>query len=77
MVINDWAWHVMQSDLPFGGVGESGMGSYHGVEGFRSLSHGKSVFKEQRLFPIGLFHPPYGNIVQKLSLGLYLGYKKH
>lgn len=75
MTINDCAWHVMQSDLPFGGIGASGMGSYHGVEGFRSLSHGKSVFKEHRFFPVHLFYPPYGNIVQKLSMGLYLGHK--
>lgn len=73
MTINDWAWHVLQSDLPFGGVGESGMGSYHGEEGFRTLSHGKSIFQERRWFPIGFFHPPYGNLVQRLSMRLYLG----
>lgn len=73
MTINDWAWHVMQSDLPFGGIGDSGMGSYHGVEGFRALSHGKSVFRERRWFPVQLFHPPYGNLVQRLVTRLYLG----
>ncbi len=73
VTINDWGWHVFQHDLPFGGIGNSGMGSYHGEEGFRELSHGKSVFKRHRWFPIGLFYPPYGNIVQRLSMRFYLG----
>ncbi len=71
--LNDWGWHVFQHDLPFGGIGNSGMGSYHGEEGFRELSHGKAVFKRHRWFPIGLFYPPYGNLVQRLSMRLYLG----
>jgi coniferyl-aldehyde dehydrogenase len=70
---NDWGWHVFQHDLPFGGIGNSGMGSYHGEEGFHALSHAKSVFERHRWFPIGLFYPPYGNIVQRLSMALYLG----
>jgi coniferyl-aldehyde dehydrogenase len=73
VTINDWGWHVFQHDMPFGGVGNSGMGSYHGEEGFRELSHGKSVFKRHRWFPIGLFYPPYGNLVQRLSMRFYLG----
>ncbi|OGB21746.1 MAG: coniferyl-aldehyde dehydrogenase [Burkholderiales bacterium RIFCSPLOWO2_02_FULL_57_36] len=73
VTINDWGWHVINHDAPFGGVGNSGMGTYHGVEGFRELSHAKSVFKRQRFFPIDLFYPPYGNWVQHLSLRLFLG----
>lgn len=73
VTINDWAWHVINHDAPFGGVGNSGMGTYHGIEGFRELSHARTVFKRHRFFPIGLFYPPYGNIVQRLSLGFYLG----
>jgi len=73
VTLNDWGWHVFQHDLPFGGIGNSGMGSYHGEEGFRELSHGKSVFKRRWWFPIGLFYPPYGNPVQRLSMWLYLG----
>lgn len=73
MTLNDWGWHVFQHDLPFGGIGNSGMGSYHGKEGFRELSHGKGVFKRRRWFPVGLFYPPYGNLVQRLSMWLYLG----
>ena len=73
VTLNDWGWHVFQHDLPFGGTGNSGMGTYHGEEGFRELSHAKSVFKRRRWFPVGLFYPPYGNLVQRLSMRLYLG----
>lgn len=73
VTINDWGWHVFNHDAPFGGVGNSGMGSYHGVEGFRELSHAKTVFKRHRFFPIDLFYPPYGNIAQRLSLRVFLG----
>jgi coniferyl-aldehyde dehydrogenase len=59
--------------MPFGGIGGSGMGNYHGEEGFRELSHAKSVFSEHRWFPIELFHPPYGSFVQRLALRMFLG----
>ena len=54
-------------------IGASGMGSYHGEEGFRALSHPRAVFREQRFFPVQLFHPPYGGRVQRLVLRLFLG----
>jgi len=73
VTINDWGWHVINHDAPFGGVGNSGMGSYHGEEGFRELSHAKTVFKRHRFFPIDLFYPPYGNLVQRLALKIFLG----
>ena len=73
VTVNDWGWHVMNHDAPFGGVGNSGMGTYHGEEGFRELSHAKTVFQRHRFFPIGLFYPPYGNWVQRLVLKLWLG----
>ncbi len=73
VAINDWGWQVINHDAPFGGVGNSGMGNYHGEEGFRELSHAKTVFKRQRFFPIGLFYPPYGNFVQRMALKLFLG----
>jgi coniferyl-aldehyde dehydrogenase len=73
VAINDWGWQVVNHDAPFGGIGNSGMGTYHGVEGFRELSHGKTVFKRQRLFPIDLFYPPYGSFVQRLALRLFVG----
>jgi coniferyl-aldehyde dehydrogenase len=71
--IGDWGWHAFNHDLPFGGIGNSGMGSYHGIEGFRELSHAKAVFKRHRFFPMSLFYPPYGSWVQGLLLKFYLG----
>lgn len=73
VTINDWGWHAFNHDAPFGGIGNSGMGSYHGVEGFRELSHARTVFRRHRFFPTALFHPPYGTAVQRLVLRLFLG----
>ncbi|MGS0743066.1 coniferyl aldehyde dehydrogenase [Glaciimonas sp. GG7] len=73
MTINDWAWHVFQGDLPFGGIGNSGMGSWRGPEGFRTLSHGKSVLSVHRWFPVHLFRPPYGTRIQRLISHIFLG----
>ncbi|HJV84423.1 MAG TPA: coniferyl aldehyde dehydrogenase [Noviherbaspirillum sp.] len=73
VTINDWGWHAINHDAPFGGIGNSGMGTYHGIEGFRELSHARTVFKRHRFFPIGLFYPPYGNAVQRLVLRMFLG----
>ncbi|MGO4391309.1 aldehyde dehydrogenase family protein [Variovorax sp. M-6] len=74
MTINDWAWHVFQCDLPFGGSGTSGIGSWRGPEGFRSLSHAKAVFAVHRFFPIHLFRPPYGSRIQRLIMKIFLGH---
>ncbi len=71
--VDDWGWHVFNHDLPFGGIGNSGMGTYHGKEGFRELSHAKGTFKRFRWFPMGLIYPPYGNLVQRLVFKFYLG----
>jgi coniferyl-aldehyde dehydrogenase len=71
--INDWGWHAINHDAPFGGVGNSGMGNYHGEEGFRELSHARTVFRRRRWFPTQLFHPPYGSVVQRLSMRFFLG----
>lgn len=73
VTVNDWGWHVLNHDAPFGGVGNSGMGTYHGEEGFRELSHARTVFLRHRFFPIGLFYPPFGSAVQRLVLRLWLG----
>ena len=73
VTVNDWGWHVFNHDLPFGGSGTSGMGTYHGEEGFRELSHQKAVFARHRFFPVGLFYPPYGSLVQQLVVRFYLG----
>lgn len=73
VTLNDWGWHAMNHSLPFGGIGMSGMGNYHGEEGFRELSHAKAVFAEHRWFPVELFHPPYGRAVQRAVLRWYFG----
>ena len=73
ITINDWAWHVFQCDLPFGGSGNSGIGSWRGPEGFYALSHAKAVFSVRPWFPTAWFRPPYGNLVQRLSMALFLG----
>ncbi|WP_322044413.1 coniferyl aldehyde dehydrogenase [Paraburkholderia sp. J67] len=73
VTLNDWGWHAMNHALPFGGTGHSGMGNYHGEEGFRELSHAKAVLTEHRWFPIELFHPPYGGFVQRAVMRWYFG----
>ena len=73
VTLNDWGWHVVNHAAPFGGIGNSGMGNYHGEEGFRELSHARTVFKRQRWFPIDLFYPPYGKWLQNLALRLFIG----
>jgi coniferyl-aldehyde dehydrogenase len=72
MSINDWGWHAFQHDLPFGGIGNSGMGTYHGEEGFRELSHAKAIFRRHRFFPTGLLYPPYGGWLQRVAMRIYL-----
>lgn len=58
--INDTLYHIAQHGLPFGGVGASGMGGYHGEAGFRTFSHLKPVFHQARFNGAGLLNPPYG-----------------
>ncbi len=70
--INDTLLHVAQHDLPFGGIGPSGMGHYHAHEGFLTFSHSKSVFSKQRLNAAKLIYPPYGGWLQKLILKFFL-----
>jgi coniferyl-aldehyde dehydrogenase len=58
--VNGTMMHVGQDDLPFGGVGESGMGQYHGIEGFRTLSHPKGIYTQGRWNSISMLHAPFG-----------------
>jgi len=60
VTINDACWHVAQENLPFGGVGASGSGSYHGEHGFRTFSKDKPVLHQAALNGFSLFRPPYG-----------------
>jgi len=66
VTINDTLLHIAQERLPFGGVGPSGMGNYHGRDGFDAFSKRKSVFRQARLNAIGLFNPPYGKRFERL-----------
>jgi acyl-CoA reductase-like NAD-dependent aldehyde dehydrogenase len=66
VTINDTILHIAQDSLPFGGVGMSGMGHYHGREGFETFSKMKPVFHQSRLNTIGLFKPPYGRLFERL-----------
>lgn len=66
VTINDVAWHVVQEDIPFGGVGPSGMGAYHGEAGFNTFSHLKGVFTQSRFSQGKLLHPPYGPKTQSI-----------
>jgi coniferyl-aldehyde dehydrogenase len=59
VTINDCMFHVAQHELPFGGVGASGMGQYHGFEGFVEFSKLRPVFTSPRLPFLRLFYPPY------------------
>lgn len=69
VTVNDCIWHLGQEEQPFGGVGASGMGSYHGEWGFRTFSKEKPVFVQSPLAGTKLFHPPYGATFERL-LGL-------
>jgi coniferyl-aldehyde dehydrogenase len=61
VVINDVMTHVFSEDLPFGGIGASGMGSYHGVAGFRTFSHARPIYRQsERQEASALFRPPFG-----------------
>jgi coniferyl-aldehyde dehydrogenase len=62
VTINDTLMHYVQTDLPFGGVGASGMGAYHGPEGFRSFSHARGVFAQSRWNLGGWLRPPFSRI---------------
>ena len=66
VTINDTLLHIAQESLPFGGVGASGMGQYHGYEGFLTFSKIKPVFRQSRFNGVALFNPPYGARTAKM-----------
>jgi len=66
VTINDTLLHIAQDDLPFGGVGASGMGAYHGAAGFATFSHLKPVFRQSRINGMRLFAAPYGKTFDRL-----------
>jgi coniferyl-aldehyde dehydrogenase len=67
VTVNDVVMHVAQEDLPFGGVGPSGMGAYHGHDGFKTFSHAKSIFTQSKINVAELagLKPPYGEKMLK------------
>ena len=64
--VNDALFHMGQHDLPFGGVGESGMGHYHGHEGFETFSKMRPVFYQTRLSTLKFLWPPYGRFADQV-----------
>ncbi|WDI30458.1 coniferyl aldehyde dehydrogenase [Hyphococcus flavus] len=66
VTVNDALWHVAQENLPFGGVGKSGIGSYHGEAGFTTFSHMKPVFYQSRFANGSIMHPPYTDKTSKI-----------
>jgi len=58
--------HVAQDDLPFGGIGASGMGKYHGPEGFFNLSHERSMMSNPKLYSLKFVLPPFNKPIHKL-----------
>ena len=67
VTINDAIWHFAQEDQPFGGVGESGMGAYHGEAGFRTFSKEKPVYHSAAWpYSMAMFQPPYSDRTMKL-----------
>jgi coniferyl-aldehyde dehydrogenase len=70
--INDAVSHFIAEDLPFGGIGESGMGHYHGYEGFLTFSHKKDVFQRPRLNTGKVLYAPHGGWLQRLMYRIFL-----
>ena len=65
--INDTISHVASSHLPFGGIGASGMGSYHGKASFDTFTHTKSIVKKSTKINLNLVFPPYKNKIKLLK----------
>ncbi len=72
MCLNDTVLHVAQDDMPFGGVGASGMGAYHGKEGFETFSHAKAIHSKGFLNATQVVYPPHNGFLQKLIFKLFI-----
>ncbi len=66
VTVNDVMMHVSMEDLPFGGIGPSGMGAYHGIDGFRTFSHAKAIYTQASADITAMLRPPYGPKILKL-----------
>ena len=71
VTVNDVIFHVAQEELPFGGVGPSGMGSYHGHDGFKEFSHRRAVYTQLKndIGPLKQIRPPYGHGMRRFLEG--------
>jgi coniferyl-aldehyde dehydrogenase len=65
VTVNDVVMHYTIDDLPFGGVGASGMGAYHGYDGFRQFSHARAVYKQAGIDLGRVIRPPYGKLFDR------------
>ena len=70
--VNDTLMHLAQEDMPFGGIGDSGMGHYHGKEGFITFSKAKAVHRKGRISTGSLAHPPYDNSIRKMIYTFFI-----
>ncbi|MCY1544402.1 Coniferyl aldehyde dehydrogenase [compost metagenome] len=70
--INAVVTHFAQDDLPIGGVGNSGMGKYHGFEGFAAMSNARSVMYKPKFYSLRAILPPFGRATHKLALWLMM-----
>jgi coniferyl-aldehyde dehydrogenase len=66
VTVNDTLWHFVHEGLPFGGVGASGSGAYHGERSFVTFTHEKSVFVQSRASGARLLYPPYGKTFERM-----------
>jgi coniferyl-aldehyde dehydrogenase len=66
VTVNDTLWHFAHEGLPFGGVGASGSGQYHGEHGFVTFSKAKPVYAQSRFAPTRLLYPPYGRVFERV-----------
>lgn len=66
VTINDTIYHLAQHNLPFGGVGASGMGHYHGFDGFKTFSKKRAVMHQKRFAASDFLHPPFTDLKKKL-----------
>jgi coniferyl-aldehyde dehydrogenase len=66
VTINDTLYHIAQENLPFGGVGPSGLGRYHARDGFLAFSHPKAVLRQARWPTTALMRPPYRDLANRL-----------
>jgi len=72
MCINDALMHVAQDDLPFGGIGDSGMGHYHGREGFLTFSHHRAIFTKQKFNSGKYVYAPHGTAAHRMVYKFFI-----